>query len=172
MTDQPLTKPELCRFLGTSRTILDRLLAHGLPVASTSDNGRQAFNAAAVARWLLAKAETAGGGAGADRERTRLLAAQADLAELRLQRERGASVDAAAVCSAWARTFVAIRDTLRQTPMAMVDDVMVASVEGRPAVKAVLLATIDEALTRAAATPVVMDEADDDDEGEGEGQAA
>lgn len=161
----PMTKTQLTTHLGVGRAVIDRLVAEGLPGTADAKTGRLTFDAAEVARWLLAKAEAAAGGPDAERERTRLLRAQADLAEHRLARERGEYLQRDDVRRAWETIFRNIRDLLRQLPMAIVDGVMAASEDGRPAVYALLRHEIDDALTRASTLPVDGgDPADDDDE--------
>lgn len=95
-------------------------------------------------------------GSGADK--ARLAAAQADVAELELQKLRGELVSTSAVRNAWAVTFTTIRDLLRSIPIAVVDDVMASVEDGRPVVKEVLQRAIDDALARAARIEVVIQE--------------
>lgn len=158
----PMTKTQLTTHLGVGRAVIDRLVAEGLPGAADAKTGRLTFDAAQVARWLLSRSEAGAGGPDAERERTRLLRAQADTAELRLERERGGLVPVDAVERAWTQTFSVVRDLLRSMPRAVVDRMMAAAAEGRPALAATLLAEVDDCLTRCSKIEVVI-EADEDE---------
>lgn len=165
-TTEPMTKQAATQFLGISRQVIDRLVSEGLP-AELDGRGRQRFDPAAVARWLLAKAEASPvGGPGVERERERLLKAQADRAELELARARGELVEAEHVRRTWAATWVAVRDMLRNVPRTSADRLLAVAVEGRRPFATALLAEIDDALTRASTMPI--DPPTDDDDAEAE----
>lgn len=156
--------------LGLDRRTIAKRLATVPPDGRIS--GHDAWLLATAWPALLA-AERGPSASTAEDERRRLVAAQADLAELRLARERGEYLHRDDVRRAWETTFRNVRDLLRQIPMAVVDKVMAASEDGRPAVHAVLRYEIDDALTRASTLPVDDDgkaggdPADDDDEADG-----
>jgi phage terminase Nu1 subunit (DNA packaging protein) len=155
-----LNKQELSRFLGVSRPIADRLIAEGLP-GSADPSGRWKFDPSAVAKWLVTRAETTGGGPDVDKQRERLLRAQADRAELELAKARGALVAADDVARVWSQTWVVVRDIFRAIPRSCVDRVLAVAGDGRPTVAKVLGDEIDDALRRVATIEIEIKPDDD-----------
>lgn len=82
-------------------------------------------------------------------DKARQMKADADLAELDLAKARGELLRREDVRAAWEAGYMRIRDLLRQVPMALADDLVLAAADGRQAVYSTLHAAIDDALTRA-----------------------
>jgi terminase small subunit / prophage DNA-packing protein len=158
-TTTAMSKQSVSQWLGVSRQVIDRMVAEGLPTTE-GDIGRQRFDPKSIARWLLAKAEAAGGGPAVDKQRERLLRAQADRAELELAKARGQLVEKAKMERGFETTWRTVRDLMRAIPRSAADRLLAEAPAGRVPFAAALLAEIDDALTRASNAPV---ERDDDD---------
>lgn len=116
--DDIINMGELIRRLDTTRATIKEYLDKGLPTEGERRPGQSyRFSLKRVQRWIsdfetsreTAKREK-------DEPQARKLAAEAELAEIKLQREKGALVDINAVADAYKRECGLVRAGLMQIP--------------------------------------------------------
>lgn len=157
--------------LGMDRRTIARRLA-GVPPDGRVSGGHDAWLLRTAWPHLTAAERSPSGAADANAQRTRLVKAKADMAELRLAKERGELVSAKAATRNWSVIWVRVRDLLRSLPMSIVDQALAAAAGGRVELKNLLQSEIDDALRRAAALDIPLEDdwhdLDDNDEDESE----
>ncbi len=161
MTPKLHTTSGLSAELGMDRRTVAKRLA-GVPPDGRVSGGHDAWLLKTAWPHLTAAEGSNSGAADANAQRTRLLKAKADMAELLLAKQRGELVRLDKVERNWSIIWTTVRDLLRMVPMSIVDEAMAAAADGRVALKNCLQEAIDDALTRAATTDIKLE--DDDEE--------
>jgi len=146
-----LTRRELAVLFSRDSRTIARWLEDGLPVAAAGKGRRPAkYDAAACVQWVIQReiASVAGTGEGLSpqQERGMLDRKRREELELKLRVRRGELVERETVEGEFAGCATATKARLRRVPAAVADRVVSTAREGAHAVKALLLAEIDEAL--------------------------
>lgn len=170
------TRPQLATIFGKNPRTIAKWLDEGMPVASKGRGGRPSlYNLPKCVQWVIEQRVQALGGSGAElspqTERALLDRKRREELEIKIQVRRGQLVEVDAVRLEYADLATAVKQRLRAIPDAVADQVTVASHGGPAAVKALLLARIDEALRELARgddlyPPDTTEEGDEDEDGE------
>jgi len=148
-----LNRQETADFFGYSLTTVDNWVRAGCPVVQRGSQGvTWIFNSRDVHTWLVDKAveqatgkKGASGASNADEMKGRLVAAQAEMAELELAKAKQEVVALPQVERALSNAFAAIQAGMRNLPARVARLVIGETDEVR--FKAVLLKEIDQALS-------------------------
>lgn len=174
---QPLNRTEVAGYFGVSLTTVDNWVRNGCPQQQRGKQGVAAlFNSCAVHTWLVNTAveQATGKGKGAaepDGFKERLLAAQAEMAELELAKAKAEVIALPQVEKALSNAFASVQAAMRALPSRVARMVIGETDEAR--FKGVLLEEIDQALSALASVNLFVggdDEAlvDPDDLGDDE----
>lgn len=121
MSDGPVSKSELARYWNMTKARVSQYVGQGMPVRP---DGR--VDLAEAEAWRAENVDTSRGadadGAGARAERSRLLRAQAERAELDLAARRGELVEKAAISATLGPLIRELRDTIIGIPRDVVRD--------------------------------------------------
>lgn len=147
---QPLNRAQVADFFGVSLTTVDNWCRAGCPMVQRGKQGVAAiFNSAAVHTWLVDTdvAQATGKGKPADGgdSKERLLAAQAELAELELAKAKGEVVALPQVERALSNAFASVQAGMRALPARIARLIIGETDEVR--FKSVMLKEIDQALS-------------------------
>jgi len=150
-----LTRPVLAAALGVHVRTLDKFAVDGMPVAKRGAPGRAAlFALPACVAWygarLLAAATASTDGMSPSQEKARLDRARCEELEIKIRERRAALVEASEVSRVFAECAAEVIARMRRIPDDIADRLLAAAEPH--AVKALLLAAIDAALTELSRT--------------------
>ena len=115
-----VNRAELARMLGYSPPTIDRLIDAGLPFEKQGGRGREwGFDPRKAIRWLIARRDGEAQRQVKDsieRDKGRLLAARARIAELRFMESTGEMVSAADVGAGWIATVTLFKQRMLSIP--------------------------------------------------------